>query len=144
MELRTQKGADFARVAVALDQVIDTFNTDSATVVALSGDLGAGKTTLTQFVAKHFGVDEVVQSPTFVIMKLYPVEHERYERLIHIDAYRIEKEEEMQTLGLHRLVADPKNLILIEWPEKIAGLLPENKITVSIEHDGEGRKIFID
>jgi small subunit ribosomal protein S5 len=49
-------------------------NNARATVVALSGDLGAGKTTLTQFVAKHFSVDDVVQSPTFVIMKLYPIE----------------------------------------------------------------------
>lgn len=143
MELRTQKGADFARVAVALDQVIDTFNTDSATVVALSGDLGAGKTTLVQYLARVYGVEEVIQSPTFVIMKRYVLHDMQYLNLIHIDAYRIEKEEEMQTLGLHRLVADPKNLILIEWPEKISGLLPENRITVSIEHDGEGRKVKI-
>jgi tRNA threonylcarbamoyladenosine biosynthesis protein TsaE len=114
---------------------------NGATVLALSGDLGAGKTTLTQHFAQLLKVKENIISPTFVIMKSYPLQGQKWETLIHIDAYRIEQEKEMQVLGLHRLLADPKNLILIEWPEKITGLLPENKIDVLIEHDGEGRKV---
>lgn len=143
MNLKTQKSADFARVAVALAQVVDDFSSDSATVVALTGDLGAGKTTLVQYLARMYEIEEVIQSPTYVVMKRYELRDMRYVNFIHIDAYRIEKEEEMQVLGLHRLISDPKNLILIEWPERIAGLLPEKRINVSIDHDGEGRKVEI-
>ena len=114
-----------------------------AAVLALSGDLGAGKTTLTQHFAQLLGVKENIISPTFVIMKSYPLQEQKWETLIHIDAYRIEQEKEMQVLGFHHLLSDPKNLILIEWPEKIAGLLPENKIDVLIEHEGGGRKVCI-
>ncbi len=116
---------------------------NGATVLALSGDLGAGKTTLTQHFAQLLGVKENIISPTFVIMKSYPLQEQKWETLIHIDAYRIEQEKEMQVLGFHHLLSDPKNLILIEWPEKIAGLLPENKIDVLIEHEGGGRKVSI-
>lgn len=116
---------------------------NGATVLALSGDLGAGKTTLTQHFAQLLGVRENIISPTFVIMKSYPLQGQKWERIIHIDAYRIENDKEMQVLGFHHLLSDPKNLILIEWPEKIAGLLPENKIDVLIEHEGGGRKVSI-
>ncbi len=141
MILHTKKSSDFANVAVAVFSEIENFKTDNATVAALYGELGAGKTTLVQHLVRLFHVDDSIQSPTFVIMKLYPIKHEQFDQLIHVDAYRIEKIEEMQVLGLHKLIADPKNLILIEWPENISDLLPDKRIDVKIEYDGEGRKI---
>src|ERR1700733_3565857 len=69
-----------------------------ACVVGLYGDLGSGKTTFTQAVAKILGITEVVNSPTFVIEKIYKLEHERFEHLIHIDAYRLEKSSELEKL----------------------------------------------
>ena len=143
MILHTKKSSDFANIAVALLDIIENFQSDNATVVALTGELGAGKTTLTQYLAKALGIEETIQSPTFVIMKHYPLQTTHYKLLTHLDAYRIEKVEEMQVLGLHKLIADPKNLILIEWPENISELLPDKRIDVKIEYDGEGRRVEI-
>ncbi len=95
-----------------------------ATVVALSGDLGAGKTTFTQALARHFGIEEQVSSPTFVIEKIFPIERGAFKRLIHIDAYRLKSAHELEVLGWAELLHDPKNLILIEWPERVAELIP--------------------
>src|SRR4051812_40158014 len=95
----------------------------NATVIGLSGDLGSGKTTFTQSIAKALGVTENVTSPTFVIEKIYSLKNPstltelNFEHLIHIDAYRLESSRELLNLGWHDIVLDPKNLILIEWPE---------------------------
>ena len=93
-----------------------SFGQDRAAIVALSGDLGAGKTTLAQAIARELGVKESVISPTFVIMKSYPIVRGPYKQLIHIDAYRLNSETELEKLGWAELAGDPKNLILIEWP----------------------------
>jgi tRNA threonylcarbamoyl adenosine modification protein YjeE len=68
------------------------------------------------------GVKEEVTSPTFVLMKMYETEANKqspWRRLVHIDAYRLERPEEMEALNFERLVADPHNLILVEWPENV-------------------------
>jgi len=104
---------------------------DAATVVALKGDLGSGKTTFVQMVANAYGVKEQVTSPTFVIEKIYKLEGRPFDRLIHIDAYRLESAHELEVLGWNEIVSDPKNLILIEWPERVPGALPEDGTTVA-------------
>ncbi len=98
----------------------------SALVVGLYGDLGAGKTTFTQSVAKALGVGETVTSPTFVIEKIYELSGQKFTHLIHIDAYRLEKSDELLHLGWKEVIADPKNLILIEWPERVDDIMPEH------------------
>lgn len=128
-----------------------------ATVVGLYGELGSGKTTFMKYLADYFGVRDTIQSPTFVIEKIYdltssslkvsqslngpspsPCEgggkrNKTFEKLIHIDAYRIEKGEEMINLGWQEIISDPKNLICVEWPERIAGIMPPH-IMVKFEH----------
>jgi tRNA threonylcarbamoyladenosine biosynthesis protein TsaE len=118
-------------------------NLDKAIVVALSGELGAGKTTFAQGVATTLGVQESVTSPTFVIEKIYVLDGQRFERLIHIDAYRLNTAHELEVLGWHELVSDPGNLVLLEWPEKVAELIPKNAITIRFDIDGEKRIITI-
>lgn len=98
--------------------------TDEARVIALQGDLGSGKTTFVQAMAHTLGVKEHVTSPTFIIQKIYELENQQFQRLVHIDAYRLEGAQELEKLGWHELVKDPKNLIVIEWPEHVAGLVP--------------------
>ena len=110
---------------------------ERATVVALSGDLGAGKTTLTQAVARKLGVAESVISPTFVIMKMYYAKHDAYARLVHIDAYRLNSSAELERLGWGELIADPKNLILIEWPERVPEAIPVDAHRVTLSHLSE-------
>lgn len=101
-----------------------------ATVVGLSGDLGSGKTTFTQCVAEALGVGDHVTSPTFVIEKIYELANKPFKHLIHIDCYRLESASEMEKLGWQEIVADPDNLIVVEWPEKIADILPSDMIKV--------------
>ncbi len=117
---------------LALDFFSVQKNKVSATVVGLYGNLGSGKTAFTQATAKILGIEESITSPTFVIEKIYELpkgglEKQRpYRHLIHIDAYRLESPSEMLRLGWEALVADPANLVLVEWPEKIAEIMPEN------------------
>ena len=101
-------------------------HSDEALVVGLSGHLGAGKTAFVKLVAELLGVKEVVTSPTFVIMKLYELAPQAivdkkipWKRLVHIDAYRLERAEELEALNFEQLVADKNNLIMVEWPENV-------------------------
>lgn len=100
---------------------------EQAVVIGLTGDLGAGKTTFTQGVARALGVDEVVTSPTFVLEKIYDTatgDPKAFARLVHIDAYRLDDAHELHQLGFSALVSDPENLIVVEWPERVVGALP--------------------
>ena len=121
-------------VAAVLQQAARVI--DGAAIVALSGDLGAGKTTFTQALAKTLGVLEPVVSPTFSIMKCYElVNHKHFDRLIHIDAYRIEDLSEIGPLRFQELFVQPRTLICIEWPENIENIenvLPHNRIALTI------------
>ncbi|MES2436424.1 MAG: tRNA (adenosine(37)-N6)-threonylcarbamoyltransferase complex ATPase subunit type 1 TsaE [Patescibacteria group bacterium] len=106
-------------------QVVATFIPGpQATLVGLYGNLGAGKTTFTQSVAEALGVTETVTSPTFIIEKIYKLDHATFDHLIHIDAYRLDREEELVNLGWKEIISNPKNLIFLEWPEKVSGILP--------------------
>ena len=97
---------------------------DKALVLGLTGNLGAGKTTFIQSLAKTLGVKDVVQSPTFTIFKLYQTSHSVFKELIHMDAYRIESVSELEPLRFQELLNKPETLFCIEWPEKIAIALP--------------------
>ena len=113
-----------------------------ARVVGLYGDLGAGNTAFTQALAKHLGIKDKVVSPTFVIMKNYKISKHPYEKLIHIDAYRLEKDEELAKLGWADIISDPKNLVLIEWPEKVGDIMPEGHSKIKIKHLDESSREF--
>lgn len=114
-----------------------------ATVVGISGDLGAGKTTFVQTLAKLLGVQDVVTSPTFTIMKGYETTaSELFSHLIHMDAYRIESDEELRPLRLSEILAQPKTLVCIEWAERIYETLPEDTHFLSFTMTGpEARQI---
>lgn len=112
-----------------------------ATVLALQGDLGAGKTTLTKALAQKLGVTETVVSPTFVIAKFYPATEQDFETVVHMDAYRIESLDELAPLGWKALLQRPNTLIVIEWPEKIARGLPAERLHFAISHEGNQRRI---
>lgn len=118
-------------------------NSDKAAVVALSGDLGAGKTTLVQLMARELGVLQVVTSPTFTIMKGYEVSSGTFNRLVHMDAYRIESLDELKPLRLEEILEAPQTLFCIEWAEKIAPVLPPTTIFVDITTNGEERTITV-
>lgn len=108
-----------------------------ATLVTLSGELGAGKTAFAQAVARALGVEEVVTSPTFVLEKIYLLpqlknEVSKFMRLIHIDAYRLEKSADLAPLGFDELMQDSGNLIFLEWPERVSDVLSVSTVCISI------------
>ena len=93
---------------------------EGASVLTLQGDLGAGKTALVKALARTLGIAETVTSPTFVIMKSYSIHaHAHFDTLVHIDAYRIDDEDELRVIGLEALLNTPRTLIALEWPERI-------------------------
>lgn len=113
-----------------------------ATLLTLSGELGAGKTSFTQGLAQALGVEESVTSPTFVLEKIYDLpEGKRFARLVHIDAYRLEGEKSLVPLGFDELYADPSNLIVLEWPELVEGQLPKPDVRINLSISGEGRDL---
>jgi tRNA threonylcarbamoyladenosine biosynthesis protein TsaE len=98
---------------------------EHALLIGLSGELGAGKTAFVQHAARELGIEASVASPTFVIEKIYPIEgNPKFDRLVHIDAYRLEKGSELLALGWVESYKDPRNLILLEWPERVRDILP--------------------
>lgn len=111
-----------------------------ATVVALEGDLGAGKTAFTQAVGRELGVAENMHSPTFVIMKVYEIDFKGYKNLIHIDAYRIEKDSELLHLGWEEMIKEPENLIFIEWPSNVSKLIPSGAKKIDLKFIDESTR----
>ncbi len=107
---------------------------EGALVVGLYGDLGSGKTTFVQCVAKEFGITEHITSPTFLIQKTYKIpNNSHFKKLVHIDTYRLEKKEEMESIGWNKIVKNKDSIILIEWAEKIKELLPKDSLKISFD-----------
>jgi tRNA threonylcarbamoyladenosine biosynthesis protein TsaE len=105
-----------------------------ASVLALSGELGAGKTSLTQALGRALGVAEKIPSPTFLIMRSYAVAHPRFTKLVHIDAYRVDDPHELDILGFADLLREQGTLIVIEWPERIETLIPRDATRLRMRH----------
>ncbi len=114
-----------------------------ATLITLSGELGAGKTAFIKTVAWALGVEEIVTSPTFVLEKIYVLpERKAFRRLVHIDAYRLLKGSDLAPLGFDELMQDAHNLVMLEWPERVKDALPEPTAKISITvHTDDSRTI---
>jgi tRNA threonylcarbamoyladenosine biosynthesis protein TsaE len=102
-------------------------------VICLQGDLGAGKTTFVQGVANGWGSLDSVSSPTFIIVNVYRRGDEA--RLFHMDAYRLDSTSEAEELDLDSMLA--QGPLLIEWPERMDGLVPDERLWISLEHINE-------
>ncbi len=126
---------------IAEEVILQLPKVDRATVVTLSGDLGAGKTAFTKELAHLLDIEYEVTSPTFVIMKSYEIPaHSFLKTLTHIDAYRIESDDEMRVLGFEELLKDHARLICVEWPEKIQSLTPKNAYPISLTLNLDGTR----
>ena len=108
-------------------------------IVLLSGDLGAGKTTFTQFVFKRLGVEGVVNSPTFAVLKTYDANGVV---LNHFDTYRINTAEAIEC-GFDEIISARESIIFIEWSQNISELLPKDCIKVNITLNGDVREFEI-
>lgn len=106
-------------------------------VIAFYGKMGAGKTTFIKALCEELGVEDVITSPTFAIVNEYSLPSQ--EALYHFDFYRIKKLEEVYDMGYEDYFYSG-NLCLIEWPELIEELLPENALRVTIEEQPDGSR----
>ncbi|OGZ69342.1 MAG: hypothetical protein A3D44_02690 [Candidatus Staskawiczbacteria bacterium RIFCSPHIGHO2_02_FULL_42_22] len=191
------------------DEILSSDSQKTAVILALRGDLGAGKTTFLQGFAKGLGIIEVVNSPTFVIMKKFKIAELRgnlpfglaqggrgrdaetkprggpagpparpslravpsgarrgpdefikinsyedprwqshrdnpaFKFFYHFDLYRLESEKDLEFLNFQEIISNPKNIIAIEWPEKIGKLLPKNSISIIFKHLEENKRELI-
>ena len=108
-------------------------NLRAGDVICLQGDLGAGKTTFVQGVARGWGSLDSVSSPTFIIVNEY--RRDSGDRLFHMDAYRLDSAPEAEELDLDSMLAD--GALLLEWPERIDMLVPEEYLWISLEYINE-------
>lgn len=107
-----------------------------ATVIALRGPLGAGKTTFTGSFARALGIRRNLPSPTFTFVRRYPLRGRRYRNLFHVDAYRVKRasKEILAPLGLTEDLKDPRNLFVIEWAEHLRRALPPAIVRITFRH----------
>lgn len=120
---------------------IKTHMKEGVRFFAFKGDLGAGKTTCIQQLLASFGVQDVV-SPSYVIAKMYDISFETYTKVVHIDAYRIQTEEELTTLGIQRYIDDEKTIICLEWPERCPSFIPGEYTEIQVEHKSLNERTF--
>ncbi len=111
-------------------------------VLALSGNLGAGKTVFVKAIAKELEIEENVTSPTFVLMKVYDTKKQNIKKLVHVDCYRLDGKEDLHDIGLGDYLEDKNTLIIIEWADKISSL-PDSSIKVTIETVEENKRNII-
>lgn len=109
-------------------------------VIALKGDLGGGKTTFTQGLAKVLGIKKQLTSPTFVIMKIYDLPKGSkfpFKRICHVDAYRLQSEQDLINIGVKEYLGNPEVVTVIEWADKVKKVLPKKTIKIYFEIVGE-------
>ncbi|MGL5507767.1 MAG: tRNA (adenosine(37)-N6)-threonylcarbamoyltransferase complex ATPase subunit type 1 TsaE [Paraclostridium sp.] len=107
-------------------------------VVCLIGDLGAGKTTMTQSLVKSLGVDDYITSPTFTIVN----EYEGRIPLYHFDVYRIGSSEEMYDIGFDEYI-DGEGVCIIEWANLIEDILPDEYLYIEMNYIENGREMTL-
>jgi len=140
-ELQQEAAAFATRLS---PKAADAANGASATLITLAGELGAGKTSFTQGLARGLGIEEAVTSPTFVLEKIYELPEgvgRGFARLVHIDAYRLEGEKSLAPLGFDELMQDAKNLVVLEWPSLVAAQLPQADVSITLSVVPDGRTI---
>jgi len=110
-------------------------------VFALHGDLGAGKTCLTQGLAAGFKIKGPINSPTFVIMKLYKInDHKSIKNLCHIDAYRLATADDLAAIGASEYLGRNDTVSVIEWAKQVKNIIPPQSINIEIKHKNENER----
>jgi len=142
---QTQKlGEKFAK-----EILLSRTSQKTAVVLGLQGNLGGGKTTFLQGLAKGLGIKEKILSPTFVVLKHFKITKARFTDFYHIDCYRLEKAKDILELDFKKIISNPKNIVAVEWPEKIypsghkKKALPKNIIKIEFKFIDKNKREII-
>lgn len=101
-----------------------------ALIICLYGDLGAGKTVFVQGLGEFLGLKDKINSPTFVIGRKYQLDNNEFEKFFHFDFYRLEDIKDLDWLNWLDIIDNRKNIIIIEWPERIEDFLPKERLNL--------------
>jgi tRNA threonylcarbamoyladenosine biosynthesis protein TsaE len=112
-------------------------------ILALTGELGSGKTSFVQGLAQGLGLKEKILSPTFVILKKFRLKGAIFNRFYHIDCYRLEENRDLEMIGLEKIFQEPENIVVIEWAEKIKKILPPGTIFISFKPKGREKRELV-
>lgn len=114
-------------------------------VIGLIGELGAGKTVFVKGLADGLGIKKNITSPTFVLMKIYPVTNFKVQisNFVHIDAYRIKNEKDVLSIGAEEYFNQPGTVTVIEWADKIKKILPLNTAIITLKNKGGNTRQII-
>ncbi len=117
-------------------------NLKAGDVLCLYGNLGSGKTSFVQGLAKGLGITRRIISPTFIIARRYKIGDLNF---YHIDLYRTETVQDLRSIGMDEILEDDKNIVAIEWAEKLLDLIPKKRVDLKFEYiDENKRKITIE
>lgn len=105
-----------------------------AVVFAMQGDLGAGKTTFVQGFFRGLGLKNRAPSPTFIIMRRHGLKRGHFKNIFHVDAYRLKNAAALGVLDFENVLSDPKNIVLIEWADRVKGVLPKGTAWLKFKH----------
>lgn len=120
-------------------------NLKSGDVVLLIGDLGTGKTTFVQGIAKGLGIRDRILSPTFVLVRIHGVDSKKFNTLNHIDLYRIDEPQDIKKLGIEEFMSSENSVTIIEWADKLLDFKPGKGYKINFKHLGEDqREILIE
>lgn len=139
MEYRTSSTDETKQIAVLLANQLHPKD-----VLLLQGDLGSGKTTFTRFLVEALGFSDKVQSPTFVLARVYKTRFRDGEikKVNHLDLYRLTSKEEALGLDLENYFEDSSAITIIEWPDVLDSLIPANAKVIKFEYLDEFRRIL--
>lgn len=140
MKYTTNSSQETQKIAQEIISKLTGKETRGALVLALEGDLGAGKTTFIQGLAGALKIKERVLSPTFVIMRRFKIKKGKFKNFYHLDCFRLENEDNLNELGLEDIINNSENLVAIEWAEKIKNILPADTIRIKFEHAGGDKR----
>jgi tRNA threonylcarbamoyladenosine biosynthesis protein TsaE len=146
IELVAPSERDTITIGECIGSLLAATDADRAVVLAIEGDLGAGKTRFVRGLAAGLALDpDAVASPTFVVSVEHPAPANRSDArsLVHIDAWRIRSVDELESIGWDELCARPRTVIAVEWASKIAAALPSERIDVAIEHLDDARRRIV-
>lgn len=151
IEITTKSAEETKKIAANLAEELKKQSLfKNAFIIALEGNLGSGKTTFIQGLAMGLRVRENVLSPTFLILKQFPIAFSArggpalgWKNLYHIDAYRLKNPKELLDLGFKDLLNNPENMIVIEWADKIKKILPKNILKINFLNLGKNKRKII-